>query len=148
VSEAQDSIATSASLPNGYFLEWGGQFENLAAASARLAVAVPVALTMIFLVLLMTYGTAAPALISYLNVPIAAMGGILAHGPRHRCWGGGSASSCHGGHWRTVHSHLDDLVRVALGLSAIWRGIEQVRCGHHGMKIFFPKLGQGAKYDS
>jgi cobalt-zinc-cadmium resistance protein CzcA len=65
-------------IPAGYVLEWGGQFENLKEASARLGLAVPAALLMIFLLLFITYGSARPALIVYLNVPFAAIGGIAA----------------------------------------------------------------------
>jgi len=78
VSEAQTRIAEADVLPTGYFLEWGGQFENLRKATDRLVVAVPVALLLIFLLLYMTYGAAKPALIVYLNVPFAATGGIFA----------------------------------------------------------------------
>jgi cobalt-zinc-cadmium resistance protein CzcA len=78
VSEAQRRIDEASVVPKGYFLEWGGQFKNLEEATERLAVAVPVALCLIFLLLYMTYGAVSPALIVYLNVPFAATGGILA----------------------------------------------------------------------
>ncbi len=78
VSEAQARIEEAGVLPAGYFLEWGGQFKNLEEAAERLAVAVPAALLLIFMLLFMTYGAAKPALIVYLNVPFAATGGILA----------------------------------------------------------------------
>jgi len=78
VSEAQKRIEEARVLPPSYFLEWGGQFKNLQEATERLIVAVPVALLLIFLLLYMTYGSAMPALIVYLNVPFAATGGIFA----------------------------------------------------------------------
>ena len=78
VSEAQARIEEARVLPAGYFLEWGGQFKNLQEATERLIVAVPVALLLIFFLLYMTYGSATPALIVYLNVPFAASGGIFA----------------------------------------------------------------------
>jgi len=78
VSEAQRAIANDVPLPPGYFIRWGGQFKNLAEASKRLAVAVPVALVLIFILLLVTYDSFRPATIIYLNVPIAATGGIFA----------------------------------------------------------------------
>jgi cobalt-zinc-cadmium resistance protein CzcA len=78
VSEAKARIEEAAVLPAGYFLEWGGQFKNLQEATERLIVAVPVALLLIFFLLYMTYGSAMPALIVYLNVPFAATGGIFA----------------------------------------------------------------------
>ncbi|CAN0490187.1 unnamed protein product, partial [Laminaria digitata] len=78
VSEAQTRVRTGANLPPGYFVTWGGQFENLQAASSRLAVAVPGALLLIFLLLYTMFGSARPALIIYLNVPVAAVGGVFA----------------------------------------------------------------------
>ena len=78
VAEAQQKVIDSGVVPAGYTVEWGGQFENLAAASARLALAVPLALVLIFFLLFMAYGAAKPALVIYLNVPVAATGGILA----------------------------------------------------------------------
>ncbi|MFN3200006.1 MAG: efflux RND transporter permease subunit [Bradymonadia bacterium] len=78
VTEAQKRILIEGSLPPGYFVTWGGQFENLQAASARLAVAVPAALLLIFLLLYTTFASARPALIIYMNIPMAAVGGVLA----------------------------------------------------------------------
>lgn len=78
VADARRTLADEAGIPPGYFVRWGGQFQKLQEASARLAVAVPAALIAIFLLLFMTYGSARPALIIYLNVPFAAIGGIMA----------------------------------------------------------------------
>ena len=78
VAEAQERVRTEGELPPGYFVTWGGQFENLQAASSRLAVAVPAALLLIFLLLYTTFGSARPALIIYLNIPMAAVGGVVA----------------------------------------------------------------------
>lgn len=78
VAEARRRITEDVDLPAGYFVTWGGQFKNLQEASGRLAVAVPIALALIFLLLFMTYGSARPALLIYLNVPFAATGGVLA----------------------------------------------------------------------
>ena len=77
VSEAQALVGDKVQLPPGYVVEWGGQFENLSAASERLAVAVPVALGLIFILLYMAFGQLKPALLIYLNVPFAAVGGIF-----------------------------------------------------------------------
>ncbi len=77
VAEAKGRIADAGVVPAGYYLEWGGQFENLTAASKRLGVAVPLALALIFLLLYMTYRAVLPAVIVYLNVPVAATGGII-----------------------------------------------------------------------
>ncbi|MDP3723881.1 MAG: CusA/CzcA family heavy metal efflux RND transporter [Candidatus Omnitrophota bacterium] len=78
VQEAQRAVATQVKLPSGYVVEWGGQFENLQRASARLAIVVPVALLLIFVLLYSTFGSIQPALLIYANVPMAATGGILA----------------------------------------------------------------------
>ena len=64
--------------PNPKDLRWGGQFENLQAATARLGVVVPLALSLIFAMLYLTFGSLRPAGLIYLNVPFAAVGGILA----------------------------------------------------------------------
>ncbi len=78
VLEAQQRVLDEVERPPGYFVTWGGQFENLQAASGRLAIAVPVALLLIFILLQMNYGASRPALLIYLNVPMAATGGLLA----------------------------------------------------------------------
>ncbi len=77
VADAQRVVDRDVQLPPGYMLHWGGQFENLQQASRRLAVAVPVALLLIFSLLYMTFNSVRLALLIYLNVPIAATGGIL-----------------------------------------------------------------------
>ena len=77
VHEAQARVR-EADLPDGYFVEWGGQFEHLEAASARLMVAVPLSLLLIFCFLYANFGAVRPALIIYLNVPMAAVGGVVA----------------------------------------------------------------------
>ena len=78
VAEAEARIRKDVQLPSGYYLRWGGQFENLQAATARLAVVVPLALALIFAMLYFTFGSLRPAGLIYLNVPFAAVGGILA----------------------------------------------------------------------
>jgi cobalt-zinc-cadmium resistance protein CzcA len=78
VAEAQRRLAAAVPLPAGYYYEWGGQFENLRAARARLAIAVPATLLLIFVILFMTFNAATPALLIFLNVPMAATGGIFA----------------------------------------------------------------------
>ena len=82
VSEAKERIAKKVKMPPGYIIDWGGQFKNLEEASARLAIAVPAALVLIFLLLYMTYGSSRVALLIYLNVPFAAVGGVFALGLR------------------------------------------------------------------
>jgi cobalt-zinc-cadmium resistance protein CzcA len=82
VEQAQATVEREVKLPAGYSLTWGGQFENLQAASQRLAIAVPIALFLIFSLLYITFQSAKLTLLIYLNVPIAAVGGIVALGLR------------------------------------------------------------------
>jgi len=65
-------------LPPGYYVRWGGQFENLQAAVRRLAVVVPLVLALIFAMLYFVFGSASPAALIFLNVPFAATGGVFA----------------------------------------------------------------------
>jgi cobalt-zinc-cadmium resistance protein CzcA len=78
VTEAQRVVDEKIKLPAGYSLTWGGQFENLKQASQRLMIAVPVALFLIFSLLYVTFNSVKLTLLIYLNVPIAATGGIFA----------------------------------------------------------------------
>ncbi len=78
VAEAQRKIAAEVELPEGYTLEWGGQFENMQRARTRLMIVVPVALTMIFILLYVTYGRVLDAIRVFTGVPFAAVGGVLA----------------------------------------------------------------------
>jgi len=78
VAEAQQVVTEEVQLPEGYSLTWGGQFQNLQEASARLMIAVPVALFLIFSLLYVTFSSVKLTLLIYLNVPIAATGGIFA----------------------------------------------------------------------
>ncbi len=78
VSEAQTAVDRDVKLPPGYSLEWGGQFQNLQRANQRLMIAVPVALFLIFSLLYVTFNSVSLTLLIYLNVPIAATGGIFA----------------------------------------------------------------------
>ncbi len=77
VSDAQAAVAQQVPMPTGYTVQWGGQFENLSAATERLAVAVPIGLALIFVLLYMAFGQLKPALLIYLNVPFAAVGGVF-----------------------------------------------------------------------
>jgi len=78
VAEAQSKINAQLKLPTGYWMEWGGQFEQLQSATKRLTVVVPVALLLIFALLFLSFGTATDALLIYTGVPLALTGGILA----------------------------------------------------------------------
>jgi len=77
VEEAKAAVAEQVDLPAGYWLEWGGEFENQQRAASRLALVVPVALGLIFLVLFSTFGSVRQALLVLSNVPFALIGGIV-----------------------------------------------------------------------
>jgi cobalt-zinc-cadmium resistance protein CzcA len=70
--------ARGLDLPSGYWLEYGGAYENLASASARLAIVVPLTLLAILVLLYIAFGTWRPALLIFVNVPAAATGGLIA----------------------------------------------------------------------
>jgi len=78
VEEAKAAVASKITLPPGYTLTWGGQFENQQRAAARLAVVVPVALGMIFMLLFATFGSVRQAVLVLTNIPFALIGGIFA----------------------------------------------------------------------
>ena len=78
VEEAKIAVGKQIKLPESYHLTWGGQFENQQRAAARLAVVVPVALGMIFMLLFATFGSVRQAVLVLTNIPFALIGGILA----------------------------------------------------------------------
>jgi cobalt-zinc-cadmium resistance protein CzcA len=78
VSELQTTIAQDVEIPAGYWIEYGGTYEQLVSASNRLAIVVPVALLLIFGLLLMLFGTARDAAIVFSGVPLALTGGVAA----------------------------------------------------------------------
>lgn len=78
VEEAMRAVARDVSLPEGYSLEWGGQFENMRRANARLTFVVPVALGMIFALLYFSLGTVRDVAIVATGIPLGAVGGVLA----------------------------------------------------------------------
>jgi cobalt-zinc-cadmium resistance protein CzcA len=78
VEEAQDKIAARVTLPPGYWLAWGGQFENLQAARQRLLIVVPLCFALIYLLLLSALGSARDALLVFTAVPLALTGGVAA----------------------------------------------------------------------
>ena len=80
VEEAKRAVAESVSLPAGYVVEWGGQFENQQRAAKRLSLVVPVALALIFFLLFSTFGSVRQALLVLGNIPLALIGGVFALG--------------------------------------------------------------------
>jgi cobalt-zinc-cadmium resistance protein CzcA len=78
VDEARAAVAQQVKLPTGYRLTWGGQFENQQRAAGRLAVVVPVALALIFLLLFSTLRSVRQAALVFVNIPFALIGGVVA----------------------------------------------------------------------
>jgi len=78
VEEATQAVALKVPFPAGYNAVWGGQFENQQRAAARLALVVPVALALIFLLLFATFGSLRQAALVFANVPFALVGGVFA----------------------------------------------------------------------
>jgi cobalt-zinc-cadmium resistance protein CzcA len=78
IKEVSDKIDNKVKLEPGYFINYGGQFQNLEAARARLSIAVPVALLLIFVLLYFTFYSVKQALLIFTAVPMAAIGGVFA----------------------------------------------------------------------
>ncbi|HZM87987.1 MAG TPA: efflux RND transporter permease subunit, partial [Blastocatellia bacterium] len=78
VDEAKQQIEKEVKLPPGYFLKWGGEFENLERATNRLLLVVPIALFLIFILLFTTFSSAKQALLIYTGIPFAIVGGVFA----------------------------------------------------------------------
>lgn len=77
VTDIQDIVNTKVRLPVGYYIQYGGQFENLQSAKARLTVAVPIALLLILILLYFAFGSLKEALMVYSAIPLSAVGGIF-----------------------------------------------------------------------
>lgn len=77
VADAQRAVAEHVTLPTGYEIKWGGDFENLQSASLRLMIITPIVLGIIFLLLNASFGSSRLACLIFLAVPIAASGGIF-----------------------------------------------------------------------
>jgi cobalt-zinc-cadmium resistance protein CzcA len=77
VADIERALDEQLGLPPGYYIRYGGQFENLEAARKRLSMAVPIALALIFVLLYFTFGKMKYALMIFSAVPIAAIGGIV-----------------------------------------------------------------------
>lgn len=78
VEEAKQKVTQEVKLPEGYWLVWGGQFENQQRAAARLSIVIPVAIVLIALLLFMTFGSLPKALLVLANIPFAMIGGVFA----------------------------------------------------------------------
>lgn len=78
VEKIQAELDAKVELPSGYYFTYGGQFENLKAANARLMIAVPLALALIFVLLFFTFGSVSQAALIFTAIPLSAIGGIWA----------------------------------------------------------------------
>lgn len=78
ISDVMAQVDKQVDLPTGYYISYGGQFENLEAAQRRLAIALPVALLLIFVLLYFTFHSVKQSLLIYTAVPMSAIGGIVA----------------------------------------------------------------------
>lgn len=77
VDEARKLVAEKVTLPTGYTVEFGGQFENQQRASATLSVVIPISLGLIFLLLFSTFGSIKQAILVLSNIPLAMIGGVF-----------------------------------------------------------------------
>jgi cobalt-zinc-cadmium resistance protein CzcA len=78
IKDVENRIDSQIKLPPGYYISYGGQFQNLEAAKSRLAIAVPVALLLIFILLFFTFHSLKETLLIYTTVPMSVIGGIFA----------------------------------------------------------------------
>ncbi|MCP9468651.1 MAG: CusA/CzcA family heavy metal efflux RND transporter [Nitrospira sp.] len=78
VEEAQEIVSQQVKLPPGYYITWGGQFENQRRAMARLTLVVPMVISLIFLLLYLTFGSWRQAALIMLAIPFAMVGGLVA----------------------------------------------------------------------
>ncbi len=77
VDEVKRRVEEEVKLPAGYYLSYGGEFENQQRASARLALIVPIALFLIFMILYISFGSLIQATVVFMNVPMALIGGFI-----------------------------------------------------------------------
>jgi cobalt-zinc-cadmium resistance protein CzcA len=78
VEELQQKIESQIDFPPGYYPTYGGQFENLKEAQARLSIAVPVALLLILMLLFFTFGSVKQSILIFMAIPMSAIGGVFA----------------------------------------------------------------------
>ncbi|HLF34117.1 MAG TPA: efflux RND transporter permease subunit, partial [Cyclobacteriaceae bacterium] len=78
VEEIQKKVERQVDFPPGYYPTYGGQFENLKEAQARLSIAVPIALVLIFILLFLTFQSVKDSILIFTAIPMASIGGVLA----------------------------------------------------------------------
>ena len=136
VAEAKQALAgIEKELPSGYFLEYGGQFENQQRAMRQLSIVVPIALLIIMMLLYLALGSIRDSLLVVLNLPFALVGGILAiRTIRHAAVGiRGRGVYRPPGHCRSKRRGADGLFPPAPG-----RGKKCGRDGPHGLRSEIP----------
>lgn len=78
VEEAKQKVGAQVTMPEGYWIKWGGQFENQQRAAKRLSIVVPISIGLVFLLLFMTFGSVKQALLILSNIPFAMIGAVFA----------------------------------------------------------------------
>jgi len=78
VKEAQEKVSRRVTLPKGYSLDWGGQFENLSRAAKRLAVVIPLTIAIIFFILFAMFKNVRHVLVAMAGIPLSLIGGLMA----------------------------------------------------------------------
>ncbi|NOS99601.1 MAG: efflux RND transporter permease subunit [Phycisphaerales bacterium] len=78
VAEARRKVEERVTLPAGYFVQFGGQYENLIRASRRLMIVIPVALALVFILLYLSTNSVRDSLIVFTGAPFAVLGGVIA----------------------------------------------------------------------
>jgi len=129
VADARAAIDAQVRMPPGTYVEWGGQFENLASARDRLLLVVPVCFAVIMLLLYGALGSVRDAVIVFTGVPLALVGGVLALALRGMPF---SVSAAVGFIALSGIAVLNGLVMVASIHDFMARGMERVRAAHDG----------------
>ncbi len=129
VADARSVIEAQMKMPPGTYLEWGGQFENLASARDRLLIVVPVCFAVIMLLLYGALGSIRDAVIVFTGVPLALVGGVLALVLRGMPF---SVSAAVGFIALSGIAVLDNLVMVSSIHDLMARGIDRARAAHDG----------------
>ncbi len=129
VADARAAIDAEVRMPPGIYVEWGGQFENLASARDRLLLVVPVCFAVIMLLLYGALGSVRDAVIVFTGVPLALIGGVLALVVRGMPF---SVSAAVGLIALSGIAVLNGLVMVSSIHDLMARGIDRVRAAHDG----------------
>ena len=147
VDDAQQAIGAQVKMPPGTYLEWGGQFENLASARDRLFIVVPICFAVIMLLLYGALGSIRDALIVFTGVPLALVGGVVALGLRDMPFSISAAvgfialSGIAVLNGLVMVSSIQDLLRQGLGRAAAAREGALIRLRPVAMTALVASLG-------